>query len=92
MSRPRANGPRSLIVTIVVAPVRGFVIFTLVPNASFLCAAVSPSGRNRSPLAVPKPELYWVAFIVPAGQAPWADPAGAMPPNIEASSKEMVSI
>jgi hypothetical protein len=31
MSRPRVNGPRSLIITIAEAPVIGFVTFTRVP-------------------------------------------------------------
>src|SRR5579864_452317 len=70
MSRPRVNGPRSLIVTTVEAPVRGFVSFTRVPNGSFLCAAVRPSGRNAWPLAVPEPALYCVALIEPLEQLP----------------------
>jgi hypothetical protein len=37
MSRPRVNGPRSLIITIAEAPVIGFVTLTRVPNGSFLC-------------------------------------------------------
>jgi hypothetical protein len=81
MSRPRVNGPRSLIVTTVEAPVRGFVSFTRVPNGSFLCAAVRPSGRNAWPLAVPEPTLYWVAFIDPLGQPPWVGAAMATLPN-----------
>src|SRR4029077_6702249 len=93
MSRPRVNGPRSLIVTVVVAPVRGFVTLTRVPNGSVLWAAVRPSGRNGSPLAVPEPELYWVAFIEPLRHKPWVDAARTMPPNqVEASNTGMVSI
>ena len=77
MSRPRVNGPRSLIVTTVEAPVWGFVSFTRVPNGSFLCAAVRPSGRNVWPLAVREPALYWVAFIEPLGHLPWVGAARA---------------
>jgi hypothetical protein len=58
MSRPRVNGPRSLITTIVDEPVRGLETLTLVPNGSLLCAAVRPSARNGCPLAVCRPELY----------------------------------
>jgi hypothetical protein len=82
-----------LIFTIVVAPVRGFVTFTRVPNGSFRCAAVRPSGRNGSPLAVPEPELYWVAFIEPPRQTSWVDAARTAPPKqIEPSNTGMVSI
>jgi hypothetical protein len=92
MSRPRVNGPRSLIVTIVEAPVWGFVSFTRVPNGSLLCAAVRPSGRNAWPLAVPEPVLYWVALIAPLGQLPWVGPAMApLPKQVETSSKGIVS-
>jgi hypothetical protein len=93
MSRPRVNGPRSLIVTTVEAPVRGFVSFTRVPNGSFLCAAVRPSGRNAWPLAVPEPALYWVAFIEPPAQLPWVGAAMATLPNqVETSNKGIVSM
>jgi hypothetical protein len=87
MSRPRVNGPRALIVTIVEAPERGFVTFTRVPNGSFLCAAVRPSGRNGWPLAVPRLELYWVAFIELRGQVPCVDAASTGPPNQVDTSK-----
>jgi len=87
MSRPRVNGPRSLITTIVEAPVRGFVTFTRVPNGSFLCAAVRPSERNGWPLAVPRLELYWVAFIEPRGHLPCVDAARTWPPNQVDTSK-----
>jgi hypothetical protein len=88
MSRPCVNGPRSLIVTTVEAPVRGFVSFTPVPNGSFLCAAVRTSSRNASPLAVPEPTLYWVAFIEPLGQPPWVGAAmAALPNQAETSNK-----
>src|ERR1022692_1337980 len=91
MSRPRVNGPRSLMMTTTVAPVRGLLTLTLVPNGSGLCAAVRPAGRNGSPLAVPAPVLYWVAFIAPPGQVPWADPAKAAPPNqVETSNRRMM--
>jgi hypothetical protein len=93
MSRPRVNGPRSLIVTTVEAPVRGFVSFTRVPNGNFLCAAVRPSGRNAWPLAVPEPSLYWVAFIEPLRQLPWVGAAMATLPNqVETRSKWIASM
>jgi hypothetical protein len=93
MSRPRVNGPRSLIITIVEASVRGFVIFTRVPNGRFLCAAVRLSGRNGWPLAVLELELYWVAFIKPPGQVPCVDAARAMPPNqLDTSNKGRVNM
>jgi hypothetical protein len=93
MSRPRVNGPRSLIITIAEAPVRGFVTFTRVPNGSFLCAAVRPSGRNSSPLVVRGLELYWVAFIELLGQLPWVDAARTMPPKkAEINNTGMVSM
>jgi hypothetical protein len=79
MSRPRVNGPRSLIVTTVDTPVCGLVTLTLVPNGSLRCAAVRPSRRNAWPLAVCLPELYWVAFMAPSGQV--VDPAIATLPN-----------
>jgi hypothetical protein len=73
------------------APVRGLLTLTLVPNGSDLCAAVRPSGRDGWPLAVDPPELYWVAFIEAPGQAPWADPANAAPPNQpETSNRRMM--
>jgi hypothetical protein len=79
--------------TIVEAPVRGFVTFTRVPNGSFLCAAVRRSGRNGWPLAVRALELYWVAFIDALGQVPRVDAARTMPPNqVEASNRGMASI
>jgi hypothetical protein len=52
MSRPRVKGPRSVIVTIVEAPERGLVTFSLVPKGNLLCAALRPSGRKVWPLAV----------------------------------------
>ena len=93
MSRPRVNGPRSLIITTVEAPVRGLVTLTLVPNGSRRCAAVSPLRRNGWPLAVCRPELYWVAFIETLGQALWMVPATAMSPEqVETSSRGMMSL
>ena len=93
MSRPRVNGPRSLIITIAEAPVIGFVTFTRVPNGSFLCAAVRPSGRNAWPLAVPEPVLYWVAFIEPRGQLAWVGAArAALPKEVETSHKGIASM
>ena len=53
--RPPWNGPRSLMRTVTVAPVRAFVTSTRVPNGSVRCAAVSASGSNRSPEAVRLP-------------------------------------
>jgi hypothetical protein len=68
------------------------VTFTRVPNGSFLCAAVRPSGRKGSPLAVPEPESYWVAFIEPLRQTPWTEAAKAAPPKqSETSNAGMVS-
>jgi len=68
------------------------VTFTRVPNGSFLCAAVRPSGRKGSPLAVPEPELYWVAFIEPLRQSSLVDAARTAPPKqIETSNTGMVS-
>jgi len=90
MSRPRVNGPRSLISTIVEAPVRGLVTLTLVPNGNLRCAAVRPSGRNAWPLAVCRPELYWVAFIEALGQV--VDAATAMPPEqLDTASDHIIS-
>jgi hypothetical protein len=48
---------------------------------------------NGWPLAVCRPELYWVAFIAVLGQVPWVDPAMAMPPNqLETSNRAMMSL
>jgi hypothetical protein len=69
------------------------VTFTRVPNGSFLCAAVRLSGRNGSPLAVPNPELYWVAFIEPLRQTSWIDAARTAPSKqIGTSSTRRVRI
>ena len=93
MSRPRVNGPRSLIVTIVETPVRGFVTFTRVPNGNVLCAAVRSSGRNSWPLVVRALELYWVAFIETPGQVPCVDAAKTVPPNqVETSNRGIDSM
>jgi len=61
--RPLMNGPLSLIRTIAVLPL--CVKCNLVPNGRVLCAAVIPSGLNRSPFAVRFPCIYQEAFIVP---------------------------
>lgn len=50
--RPRTKGPRSLIFTLTVLPFARFVTFTLVPNGSFLCAAVRSEEWYVSPFAV----------------------------------------
>ncbi len=50
--RPRPYGPRSVILTTTVLPLRTFVTRTLVPKGSVRWAAVSPSGPQNSPLAV----------------------------------------
>jgi hypothetical protein len=68
------------------APVRGLLTLTLVPNGSDLCAAVRPSGRDADPAG-----LYWVAFIEAPGQASWADPAKAVPPDqVETSNRRVM--
>ena len=61
--RPRINGPLSLIRTIAVLPL--YVKCNLVPKGRYLCAAVIPSGLNRSPFAVLFPCIYQEAFIIP---------------------------
>jgi len=79
--------------TIVEAPVRGFVTFTRVPNGNVLCAAVKPSGRNSWPLVVRGLELYWVAFIEPPGQVYCFDAARTVPSNqVEASNRGIESM
>src|SRR5262249_36113571 len=55
MTRPRTNGPRSLIRTTTLRPLLLFVTRTRVPNGSVRCAAVKPLGFARSPLAVRSP-------------------------------------
>ena len=67
--------------------------FTRVPNASVLCAAVRPSGRNGWPLAVRGLELYWVAFIERPGQVLCFDAANTVPPNqVETSNRGIESM
>src|SRR5262249_36521777 len=44
MMRPRVNGPRSLMRTTTLRPLRRLVTRTLLPNGSDGCAAVSPDG------------------------------------------------
>jgi len=61
--RPLTNGPLSLIRTIAV--LLPCVKCNLVPKGKVLCAAVIPSGLNRSPFAVRLPCIYQEAFIVP---------------------------
>src|SRR5262245_21215704 len=57
ITRPRTNGPRSLMRTTTDRPVRTFITLTLVPNGSERWAAVNPCGLKRSPLAVFEPDL-----------------------------------
>src|SRR5262249_47978830 len=56
MMRPRTNGPRSLMRTTTVRPLRRFFTSTSVPNGSVRCAAVMRRGLAISPLAVLLPE------------------------------------
>lgn len=56
MTRPRTNGPRSLIRTTTERPLRRLVTRTIVPNGSVRCAAVMPLALAVSPLAVRPPE------------------------------------
>src|SRR5262249_35152754 len=51
MMRPPTYGPRSLIVTSTVLPLRMFLTRTLVPNGSVLWAAVIARGLNHPPEA-----------------------------------------
>src|SRR5215510_8462044 len=55
ITRPRTNGPRSLILTTTDLLLRRLVTCTLVPNGSVLCAAVRAPGWARSPFAVFRP-------------------------------------
>lgn len=55
ITRPRMKGPRSLMRTTTVRPLRRFVTRTLVPNGNERCAAVMAEGLKRSPLAVLRP-------------------------------------
>ena len=59
-TRPRANGPRSLMRTTTDLPLAGLVTRTIDPSGSVRCAAVSRPGLNRSPLAV-----RWPASSLP---------------------------
>src|SRR6202030_122974 len=52
MMRPLVNGPRSLMRTMTVRPLRWLVTRTMVPNGSVRCAAVSLPGEKVSPFAV----------------------------------------
>ena len=53
-TRPRMNGPRSLMRTTTVLPLRLLVTATLVPNLRLRCAAVRWLAFIRSPDAVPR--------------------------------------
>src|SRR5688572_33230671 len=55
ITRPPANGPRSLITTRTVRPLSVRVTRTTVPNARRAWAAVRRPGRNGSPEAVGRP-------------------------------------
>src|SRR5206468_3505288 len=55
ITRPRTNGPRSLIRTITDWPLRRFVTRTRVPNGRDRWAAVIASLRTRSPDADRRP-------------------------------------
>lgn len=57
MTRPRPNGPRSLIRTTTDRPFFELMMRTIVPNGSERCAAVKFAGLAASPLAV-FPPLY----------------------------------
>jgi hypothetical protein len=56
MTRPRMKGPRSLMRTTTLLPLRLLVTRTCVPKGRVRCAAVNPPGLARSPLAVLLPE------------------------------------
>ena len=55
MSRPSIHGPRSLITTVIEAPVLRWITLTSAPNGSSRCAAVSWFMSKTSPLAVSRP-------------------------------------
>lgn len=57
ITRPRTNGPLSVIVTTAERPLCLLVTRTLVPNGNDLCAAVRAPSFNRRPLAVRVPSL-----------------------------------
>src|ERR1700730_12358172 len=80
MSRPRVNGPRSLMITTTEAPVRGLVTITLVPNGNRLCAAAGPLVRKARPPAIVRPGLYCAAAIDPWGQSIRSENATAADP------------
>jgi hypothetical protein len=63
ITRPRVNGPRSLIRTTIKRPFWVFVTLTIVPNGSERCAAVMLSGLNGSPLVVFPVLPEWIAAI-----------------------------
>ena len=52
ITRPRLNGPRSLMVTITERPFFLLVTRTLVPKGNVRCAAVRAAGLSFLPLAV----------------------------------------
>jgi hypothetical protein len=53
--RPLTNGPRSLMRTTMLLPVRLLITATLVPKGSLLWAADTQLGLNLSPFAVTFP-------------------------------------
>ena len=63
ITRPRVNGPRSLIRTTIERPFWVFVTRIIVPNGSERCAAVKFLGLNASPLVVLPPLSDWIAAI-----------------------------
>jgi len=65
MMRPLLNGPRSLMRTTTVRPLRRLVTRTIVPNGKVRCAAVSFSDTKRSPLEVVPPT--WVQIEATPG-------------------------
>src|SRR5580658_796875 len=67
MMRPLVNGPRSLMRTMTVRPLRRLVTRTMVPNGSVRCAAVSLDGENVSPFAVLP---AWVQIAATCGLSP----------------------
>src|SRR6218665_1685197 len=73
-TRPRMNGPRSLMRTTTLRPLLRLVTFTLVPNRSERWAAVRSLAFMRSPEAVFEPSAYHEA---PPHPAAWASATNA---------------
>ena len=70
-TRPRMNGPRSLMRTTTLLPFLALVTFSLVPKRSDLWAAVRSDGFMRSPEAVLECNAYQEA--PPQEEAAWAE-------------------